>query len=64
MAPSANFTTLWNIVFPNKKVLFTHTLEINTRSAHLKYSAPVMQSEIFAVPPSTDEGDTWGTLKE
>ena len=64
MAHSANFNTLWNIVFPNKNVLFTHALEINTKNAHLKYSTPVIQSEIFPVPPSTDEGDTWDMLKE
>ena len=64
MASSANFDTLWNIFFPNKKVLFTHALEIYTKSAYLKYSTPVIQPEIFPVPPSTAEGDTWDTIKE
>ena len=47
------------IVFLNKKVLFAHALEVNTKSAHLKYSNAIIQKipEIFPVPPSTDEGD-------
>ena len=66
MAPSGNFITWWNIVFPIKKVLFTLTSEVNIKSAYLKYSTVVIQKtpEIFPVPPSTDEGDTWDTLKE
>ena len=35
-----------------------HALEINTKSAHLKYSTLIIQSEISPVPPSMDEGDT------
>ena len=52
------------IVFLKKKVLFAHALEVNTKSAHLKYSNAIIQKipEIFPVPPSTDEGDAWDTL--
>ena len=35
-----------------------HALEINTKSAYLKCSTPVIQSEVFPTPPSTDGGDT------
>ena len=55
MAPSSNFNTLWNIVFPNKKALFTHTLVL------LKFSTPVIQSDVFPVPVSTDEEETHET---
>ena len=44
MGPSANFNTLSNIVF-------------QTKSAQLKYSTLVIQSEIFPVPHSTDDWD-------
>ena len=63
MAPSANFNTLLNIVYPNKKGTF-YALEMQTKSAHLKYSDPSLQSEIVLVLPSTDEWDTWKTFKE
>ena len=34
------------------------------KSAHLKYSIPVIQSEIFRALYSTDEWDTWNMLNE
>ena len=34
------------------------------KSAHLKYLAPVIQSEIFSVPPSKNEWNISNTLKE
>ena len=37
MAPSGNFINWWNIVFPIKNVLFTLTLEVDIKSAYLKY---------------------------
>ena len=51
MTPSANFNTLSNIFFQGT----FYALEIHTKSAHLKYLTPVIQSEIFPLPTSTDE---------
>ena len=63
MDPSPYFSTLSNIVSQNKKVTF-YALEINMKSGHAKCSIPVTESEIFPVPPSTDEWNTWNILKE
>ena len=52
MTPSPNFSTLSNIVFPNKTF---YALEIHAKSAHLKHLTPAIQSGIFPVPPSTDK---------
>ena len=49
MAPSTNFIALSNS---------------HEKYTHLKYLTPLIQSEIFPVPPSADEWGTWNTLKE
>ena len=48
MAPSANFSTLSNIIFPNKEGTFC-ALESHVMSAHLNYSTPLIQSEILKI---------------
>ena len=54
MASPTKFNTLSNIVLTNKKCTFFIS-EINSMSAHLNYSALLIQSEIFPVLPSKDK---------
>ena len=64
MVPSANFNAFSNIVFLHQEKGTFYGLEIQTKSARLKYSTPLIQSEIIPVPSSTDDCDTRNTLKE
>ena len=54
MVPSTNFIALSNKIVPSKKVLFTQQ-KFTQKYSHLKYLTPLIQLEIFPVPPSADE---------